>query len=269
MSVNLSVYGKIREFLTCEGIEYMEALDFSECEIINPRKLHDFSPKSAVVFLIPYYTGQHPERNVSLYSVSRDYHMFASTLSSRLSQLFDGDKHTFRLFCDSSPINERSLALKAGLGVMGENRLIINEKYGSYVFIACILTDAVFLEDEYTHQGKVKKCISCGRCKKECAFLRGERDTCLSDLNQRKKVTEDELRLIQSQKIRWGCDTCQDICPMNSKAQITPIEFFHNSIIENITPELINSLSDEEFSQRAYSWRGKDTIIRNISDKAE
>ena len=81
---NMTVYEKISDFLKKEGIEYFNALPFSECEVINERKLRDFKPESCIAFLIPYYTGEYPERNISLYSVSRDYHLFAKELEERL-----------------------------------------------------------------------------------------------------------------------------------------------------------------------------------------
>jgi len=263
MSEN-TLYKKIYAFLNRQGIEYVSALPFSLCDVINEKKLYGFEPKSAVVFLIPYLTGLYPNRNVSLYSVSRDYHLFARLLSEDLAEEMSQAGFTFKLFCDSSPVNERSLALKAGLGVMGENRLLINEKYGSYVFIACILTDAVFEEDEYTAVSQEKHCIGCQSCKRACGFLKGERDVCISELNQRKNVSEDELKLILSQKIRWGCDTCQTVCPMNKNAAETPIEFFYRDVIDVLTQEALRQMPKDCFESRAYSWRGKNVILRNL-----
>lgn len=264
---NLTVYKKICSFLEREGIEYINALPFSECEVINKRQLSDFTPESCVVFLIPYYTGDYPERNISLYSVSRDYHLFANELQDKLLVYMKDYPFTFKLFADSSPINERSLALKAGLGVLGENGLIINEKYKSYVFIGEIFTDAVFEGCEYCIPTKPKSCISCGKCKESCCFLRGESHTCLSALTQKKKLTEDELKTVLSLKIRWGCDLCQQICPMSKNPAVTPISFFHSDNLPVVTAEILNSMTDDKFRQRAYSWRGKSTILRNLSDK--
>ncbi len=261
-------YSLTAEFLKKENIEYFGAVDFSLCRVINQRKIIGFEPKSAIIFLIPYKTGDYPQRNLSLYSVSRDYHLYAKQLEARLCGFIEnnlGKNYIFRLFCDNSPIDERAAAIDACLGVRGENGLIINEKYGSFVFVAAILTDAVFDKGEYVSNfGKEKSCIKCGKCKEKCDFLSGKSDICFSSVTQKKAVTEQELEQIKSRQIRWGCDDCQVICPMNSGVQSTPIEFFYQEPIPFLTADSLNKMSDDEFKKRAYSWRGKEAIMRNL-----
>ena len=256
-------YAEIKKFLQSEGIEYFSAIKTYNLLVVNER-IMPRDAKSCVMFLIPYYTGKHEGRNVSLYAVSPDYHLYIKELAAR----FEGDKeHFYSFFADTSPINERDAALKSGLGFLGENRLVINEKYGSFVFIGTILTDAEFDEDEYTLADEKKTCMGCGLCKKNCAYLRKECDCCLSELNQRKNVTDKELELIHSKKIRWGCDACQEVCPHNKDVKITPIEFFHKDLLEKVDAKMIENMPKDEFSRRAYSWRGKKTILRNLGTK--
>ncbi len=253
--------------LSQQGIDVFSCLDGKNLQIIQPHLMPD-GINTAFFWLLPYYTGKHENRNVSLYAVSRDYHVFAKNLAqhlhSHLKSAFPGEQFFF--FCDSSPINEVKAALDCGLGVMGKNRLIINRKYGSYVFVGSMLTSAKIdvsqAARDYT--GSKRECLNCGLCKESCAFLRGENDVCLSSLNQTKQVTDGQLQLIKQQKIRWGCDVCQEVCPMNEDVSVTPIEFFHEDTTEVVTAEYINSLSKEQFRQRAYSWRGKNVILRNI-----
>ncbi len=254
------VYTQIKSFLKNEGIECFSAIKAERLSVINERIMPE-GAKSCVMFFIPYYTGKHPDRNVSLYSVSLDYHLYVKELSSR----FEGDgEHYFKFFADTSPINERRAAIDSGLGFVGRNGLLISEKYGSYVFIGTLLTDAVFDENEYVSAKEKKSCIGCGLCKRSCAFLRGERDYCLSELTQRKQVTDEELEIIRSHKLAWGCDGCQEVCPHNKDAGITPVEFFHRDLLERIDADMIENMSKDEFSKRAYAWRGKKTILRNL-----
>ena len=255
-----ATFEKIKAFLLSEGIDTFSSIKSGCLSVIDEKRMPE-NVKSAVMFLMPYYTGKHENRNVSLYAVGLDYHLYIKELSAK----FGGDDgYFYRFFADTSPINERDAALKAGLGFKGRNGLVINEKYGSYVFIGTILTDAVFDDDEYAVTGEKKTCMGCGLCKKNCAFLRGECDFCLSELNQRKNVTDAELEIILSKKIRWGCDTCQQVCPHNKDVKITPIEFFHKDLLEKVDADMIENMSKDEFSKRAYAWRGKKTLLRNL-----
>lgn len=257
-------YKRICDFLKKENIDCFALLSADAVSVINARLMPSWA-KSVVVFIIPYYTGEYFCRNVSLYAVSRDYHLYIKELEAR----FDSKGKNYKFFADTSPIDERKAALDAGLGLWGQNRLLINEKYGSYVFIGSIITDVVFDDEEYVAKAQPKECKRCGLCKKVCAFLRGEREYCLSELNQRKRVTDEELMVIRSKKIIWGCDDCQSVCPCNKDVPITPIEFFHFDKRASISKESIQNMSDKDFSQRAYSWRGKAVLLRNLSNDGE
>ena len=250
------------DFFDSENIFVRGEISAENLRVINQRRMPD-GIKSCIVWLIPYYTGAHPERNVSLYALSKDYHLYAKELFARLYEKAKAEfpSEEFYGFCDNSPINDVAAAVTAGLGALGKNRLLINEKYGSYVFIGCLLTS---LEPYEPKEEQVKHCIGCGKCLKSCDFLCGKRDYCLSELNQRKVLDEKELSVVKSQKIRWGCDICQEVCPMNKDVPITPIEFFRKDIIENVSATLIEEMPDDEFKERAYAWRGKKTILRNI-----
>lgn len=254
------VFKQIEGFLKKENIEYFSAIKAQDLNVINERILPQ-NAKSAVMFLIPYYTGPHPYRNISLYCISLDYHLYIKELASR----FEGDKgFYFKFFSDTSPVDERAAALFSGLGFLGQNRLLINEKYGSFVFIGTILTDAEFDEDEYAKPQPLQHCSGCGACKMSCAFLRNDSDICLSELTQRKNVTEDELKIICQSPLIWGCDKCQEVCPHNKNVPHTPVEFFRAEHIERLTAELVEGMSKQDFAKRAYSWRGKKTLLRNL-----
>ena len=252
------------DFFDAEKLFVKGEISAEQLKIIQPHLMPE-NIKSAIVWLIPYYTGNHENRNVSLYAVSRDYHLYARELNSRLCALakkhFPGEE--FYGFCDSSPINEISAAITAGLGVLGKNRLLINERYGSYVFICCMLST---LPAESPVNNELKGCIGCARCVKMCKFLSGERAYCLSDLNQKKVVTDEELTAIKAEKTRWGCDICQEVCPMNKGIEQTPVDFFYKEQLEFITAELLENMPKDAFKKRAYSWRGKKTVLRNIED---
>ncbi len=254
----------IREILKDEKIEYFGILPMNEVKIINEglydRSFESFKPKSVIVLLVPYYAGEFDERNISRYAVARDYHLYFKDLYFRIEARLVNEypDYSFKGFADHSPIGETYAAAKCGLGVVGDLFQLINEKYGSYTFIGEIFTDAVFDEYDLT---EVLFCNHCGACKIACPCESG----CLSDVTQRKgELTEGEKKMILESGCFWGCDICSEACPMNASPSVTPIEFFKKDLTPFVTVELIDNMSKEEFINRAYSWRGRKTIIRNL-----
>ena len=62
----------------------------------------------------------------------------------------------------------------------------------------------------------------------------------------------------------WGCDVCQTVCPYNTSPMVTPIQDFHEKRITRLCADTLEGMSDEEFSRRAFSWRGKAVPLRNV-----
>jgi epoxyqueuosine reductase QueG len=270
--MNTFTLSDIASFFKNEGIEYFAFCDPKKLEVINERKQKKlsglFEPKAALFFLVPYYFGEQ-DSNLSLYAVSKDYHLYFDSLFKRFSQYFSLDESRFKGFSDSSPVDEVKAAAALGLGVLGDNGLLINEKYGSYVFIGemffSFVPEGVIPERE----DKTKHCLHCSLCKSSCpsgALTNGDKNKCLSCLSQKKKLSVEEEELLKKNGVIWGCDICQKKCPLNSKAQTTPVLFFHEDRIGLIDIETVNNLLREDlFAQRAYSWRGKDVILRNLN----
>ena len=124
------------------------------------------------------------------------------------------------------------------------------------------------------------KCIKCGKCVKYCPgnALLGNYEMnpkrCLSYITQKKgDLEEEEEKVLKENKKVFGCDICQDICPHNKNIPITSIERFKQDTILKLDAEEINDISNKEFKRRygnrAFSWRGKNIIKRNINIVSE
>lgn len=266
----------IKKVFSDENIEFFAAVPFEACEILRSdiitRRGIDISRlKSAVIFLVPYIAGDGAEGNISLYARSLDYHSFCNTLFSRIcARLEESYGKRFLGFADKSPLSETYTAACAGLGVIGDNHLLINEKYGSFVFIGEILSEVSAEELGYIpHDLSPKGCLHCGKCKSACPMTESGMD-CLSAVTQKKgELTEEEKAYILKNGSAWGCDICQTSCPLVRRAidsgVKTPIEFFYDRRINFLTSDEVNAMSDEEFVSRAFSWRGRKTILRNLA----
>lgn len=253
---------ELEKFFAEESITEAGCLSAEHWKITYPSLLERSVPNavSAVFFLIPYYTGDSAERNISLYAVPRDYHLYVKALREKLLPLLCSayPGHRFALFTDHSPFDERDAAARAGLGMIGENGLLIHKKYGSYVFIAEVVSDMPLGEDS---SRKIACCPGCGACRRVCPG----KENCLSAITQKKGIlTQTEAELIREKGTAWGCDLCQTVCPFNKGAAETPIAFFREERIWRLSAGTVNAMDQETFASRAYSWRKRETILRNL-----
>ena len=252
------------------GISLAAPISLNNCIITRKYKLdkagfHNTDDLTAIVFAVPYLIP-HKGKNLSAYAVPRDYHIYFDGLFKEIFEQLESEfpKHRFVGFADNSPIDERDAAARAGLGIIGDNGMLITEKYSSYVFLGEIITDIPY-------DGKaqeIRHCEGCGACKVACPMTNiGE---CLSALTQKKgELTQKEIADIEKYGSVWGCDTCQEVCPHTMRAIkdgtiYTNIDFFKNDTVAFITSDILEKMTDEEFTKRAYSWRGRNTIGRNV-----
>ncbi len=270
-------FALIKKLLCDRGIDTVGAIRLSDCNILREHKLKaagfdNTDPLFVYIFAIPYYPESIGKRNVSLYAAPRDYHAYFKGLAGKLTDELSKKRPSFKFaaFADNSPIDERNAAARAGLGVIGKNGLLITEKYSSYVFLGELITN---MPTEMCEPHKIKECIGCKKCLTACPA--GKIGECLSSLTQKKgALTDTEAQAIKAYGSVWGCDICQEVCPctknaIDEKTIYTPIEFFREDLTPYLDKETLLAMSDEEFSLRAYSWRKKETILRNIDILSE
>ncbi|WP_288863877.1 epoxyqueuosine reductase [uncultured Megasphaera sp.] len=230
------------------------------------------SCQSVIVLLFPYYVKDPRPYNLSLYCRSIDYHTiihhYLNEVTCFLTQTYP--HQDFLSIVDTAPLSDRYLAYLAGLGFIGDNNCFINETYGSFCFIGSILT-SLPLKPDHPQQ---RECFHCGACKRSClghCLDTAEYDyhLCKSYLTQKKgELSPMEIQVIQKTPLVFGCDICQDVCPHNHDIPETPIKEFHQSRIAYLKKSDLQKLSNRQFQQlyknRAFSWRGKGILIRNI-----
>lgn len=230
----------------------------------------EFTPKSAIVCLFPYYVEHTGPSNLSRYTWGTDYHLVINEYLEKLIEKLQ-KKNTsaqFSKHCDTSPLADRYMAYLAGLGFYGKNNCFISPKWGSYVVIGTILTTLEFEPNTPLEQS----CMGCNRCITAClgqclGHEEFKYDTCKSYLTQKKgELTDQEQHIIAKTPLLFGCDVCQEVCPHNQGIPTTPILEFQQ-IEPHIDINELEMLTNKEFKakygHRAFSWRGKKILLRN------
>jgi len=223
---------------------------------LDPQKLVP-GAKSVVSLLYNYYPQQDLAQQhgykLAKYAYGQDYHdVIKNKLHEFLEQVREeiGDIDG-RVFVDSAPVMERQWAQLAGLGWLGKNGLLINQKKGSFHFIAELIID---LELEYDtpmadHCGTCTRCIDA--CPTEAIIEPGvvNGSKCISYYTIELKSNEAITSGKTFQNWVFGCDTCQDVCPWNrfSKPHTEPAFTSNNELIE------MNSNDWEELTQETFS----------------
>ncbi len=261
----------------------VRAIPLSSCRITRPYLLERVGipiAGTALLFAVPYVMCcdvADPARDLSLYAVPRDYHAYMrgleKTLLPSLQKAFPDI--CFSLFSDHSPIAEVNAAARAGLGVRGDNGLLLTPDYGSFVFIAEVCTDADYATVAGTPAPdfpvEPPKCEGCGACRRACPVKDAE---CLSALTQKKGIlTPAETDALRAHSLVWGCDTCQTVCPHNrqvlAEGRDTPIRYFRENRLSRLDIPTLDAMDAETFAARAYAWRGRAVIRRNLILKEE
>jgi epoxyqueuosine reductase len=180
-----------------------------------------------------------------------------------------------RLFVDTGRMVDRAVAQRAGLGWYGKNTNILTRGWGSWVFLAEIVTNLPLDQDEIDPPLKAN-CGSCEICLHACPtgalpapYVLDNR-RCISYLTiELRGSIPLELRPLMGNLI-YGCDICQQVCPVNQVAErrlglrstaaesIRPLtfhprqEFRTRPALEGGSPELIPLLrmTEEEFRER-------------------
>ncbi len=261
----------MNNILLSESISEYALIDFDKLLLKSPHLLPEGADiKSALVILMPYrHKGIAPTDglNAGLFARCKDYHLYFKELAKRLVPRLEAlSGGRVWGFADHSPIDEKNAAMMGGLGFIGKNGLLINKRYGSYVFIGEFLFEKQL--PELLHKTE-NSCLECGECLKACptkAIKSGGVDisNCLSFISQKNKKTEGDGAVLAKHRTLWGCDICQQVCPHNKNAAYSPLPFFNEEIITDFTKELLEEMSEENYKKYAFSYRKRKVIVENF-----
>ena len=209
---------------------------------------------------------------VASYALARDYHItikeMLAEVATRLKEHYPTLR--FRAFTDSAPLAEKSYAVRAGLGWIGRNSLLVTPNYGSMLHLGeLVISEEV---DEYDTPLSGVGCGECRRCVEACpngAILDNRTIDTRRCISCRTIEREAEEANIDLDGWIFGCDACQNVCPYNMKAPLhTNPKFDPLYDPTALDAEAWLTMTEEEFKTMADSTAmtraGLERIQKNI-----
>jgi epoxyqueuosine reductase len=211
-----------------------------------------------------------PSGRIARYAVGTDYHL---ALRQRLEALAadlrrDGLTSGAVAYVDDRPLAERALAARSGIGWIGKNtNLLTHARAGSWVFLGALLTSAELPADEPIRT----TCGSCTRCLTGCptgalvAPRTIDARRCISYLTIEHPGELDAWSARAIGQWIFGCDVCQEVCPVNAEADDTgplrvPLVPFGEWLLARGTRRVARELSDTALTRA-----GRHRLLRNVA----
>jgi len=226
--------------------------------------------RSIVCVGLSYDTGTGPAGVVARYAWGQDYHDVLRArleiLQRRLAKEFG--EFDFRTFVDTGRLVDRAAAVRAGLGWYGKNTNLLNTRLGSWLFLGALVTTLELEVDQPSRQN----CGACRACIDVCptgaivAPYVLDNNRCISYLTiELRGPIPRELRSKIGGYI-FGCDLCQDVCPVNAQAQpVYHVEFSPSGTFE--LTQLLELTEDgfrERFQGSAMTRAKRRGLLRNV-----
>jgi epoxyqueuosine reductase len=204
---------------------YMERGEEKRCD---PQKVLP-DARSIVVLAKNYFQGGAAHTaaatakigRIARYAWGNDYHDLIESKLDKIDEFLREFGGQQKCYVDTGPVLERDHAAQAGIGWHGKSTMLIDERLGTWFFLAEVLTTLELPPDEPVPD----RCGTCERCIKACptgaitAPHHLDARRCISYLTiELKDSIPLELRPLIGNRI-FGCDDCLDACPWNRFAQ--------------------------------------------------
>jgi len=192
---------------------------------------------------------------IARYARFDDYHdLMWNRLEALLADILAWSPgSTGKVYCDTGPVTERDLAMRAGIGWIGKHTNLISRELGNWFFLGEVILDIDLPPDP----PEVQHCGTCTRCIPACptgaivAPYKLDARRCISYLTiELKGSIPEDLRPLIGARI-YGCDDCLAACPWNKFARAaSDINVQERDDLR--TPDLIDllSLDDDGFRAR-------------------
>ncbi len=258
---------------------YHASMGYMEKNLHKRKNVKEILPnaKSVISLALNYYTSENysNEKNigkVSRYAWGKDYHLIIWQKLDEFETILKDIEPEFETlsYVDTGPVMDKVWAVRAGIGWMGKHTNIINTDYGSWFFIATLITNYEF---DYSaiitdHCGTCTACIDACPTKAIVQEYVVDANKCISFQTIENK---DEIPVELKGKFdNWifGCDICQDVCPWNQKfSQQTWIKEFH-PIDKQLTYDEVIKLDDQTFKERFAESPIKRTKLKGLQRNA-
>ncbi len=221
----------------------------------TPDAAHEGDPDIAINQAVSSTTTQ---GRIARYAWSGDYHWVIKKRLHRLADELRGyyPGHTYRSCVDTAPTLEREHALRAGLGWVGKNTMLIHPKLGSYFLLGEIITTLPLATARDMGQTISDHCGTCTRCIDACPTrclqpYQIDASRCISYLTiEHRDAIDPALHPAMGDWLA-GCDVCQHVCPFNDRAE--PPQTFQNDYTTHspgAALPLLNVLNWDENARR-------------------
>ena len=223
---------------------------------------------------LPVFVSE-TSRHYARFCAIGDYHQVIRERLSALDQILKSFDliHQSRICVDSAPVLERELAVRAGLGSIGFNRMVIHPDFGSFIALGELFVDADLsllreeldvctshvphadAETDLLTPGKSHCCPpESRRCIQACpahALTSNGYDVnrCLSYWSTQHKGDIPEEFASAMDDMLWGCDRCQNACPRNAHLKNDKFADLANPLY-SLTFEEILSLSARQIRKK-------------------
>jgi epoxyqueuosine reductase len=162
-----------------------------------------------------------PQPRIARYAWGEDYHDIIGEKLRALDAFLRESGGEQKCYVDTGPMLERDFAAQAGAGWHGKSTMLIHQQFGTWFFLAGILTTLELPPDtpQPDHCGRCTRCIAACPTGAITAPHQLDARRCISYLTiELKGSIPPELRPLVGDRI-YGCDDCLTACPWNRFAR--------------------------------------------------